>query len=441
MDRKWLRTALIVLTLAIMQFTYWGEKIPLERGAGWDGQQYREEVQDVVHMLLDGRIDAYHMHRILPFVFSHGLLGCVGLPPTEGNAMTVTIVANLFIVFCSMMLFFRIADTQRWSRSTEVIGFSSVFFTVGVLKIWGYYPFLTDEMALFLALLSCFHYLTNQRKGLIADGVLGMLVWPMISLVVLVLVIFPMPASSQAPNDQTTKQPNDQAASHLLRLLFALWYPLLFAAFVVYKMRVHPGMPFAEMFALRPSQGMRLAMVAVAATAVFFYLATRWITLDVSYLFKQLTDRRNLLRIVAGCATFVVVYKVVELHSAPAMFSVGEELAQMAQLPASDILVFLEAPFLYWGPFFLLLMASWPSVCRAACREGSLGLLITVLMSLAFLVDIETRKHISFFPFLLVLALNHVDGLRLRSWVAPVFAVLSLLMSALFQRPRHAGGT
>ena len=62
-DRKWLRTALIVLTLAIMQFTYWGEKIPLERGAGWDGQQYREEVQDVVHMLLDGHIDAYHMHR------------------------------------------------------------------------------------------------------------------------------------------------------------------------------------------------------------------------------------------------------------------------------------------------------------------------------------------------------------------------------------------
>ena len=436
---KWWRYVLVALTVIIMQTTYWGEIIPLEEGAGWDGQQYRELVLHVDRMFVEGQIDAYHTHRILPFVLSHTVLRLSGLPPTAENAMTVTIVMNQIVVLLCMLAFFRIADRQRWRWQTELMAFSSTFFTVAVLKLWGYYPFLTDELALLLSLLSCHHYYAGKRAWLFVDGLLAMLTWPMLSLVVLLLLLFPMPVAGQGKTESNDCQTQNRYWQRLMQVAFTLWYPLLFILFVLYKHHVHPGIAFSDMFTLRPSPGLVVSVVAVLATAAFYFVATRWLTFDVSHLRKVLFNWKRLFIVVLAAVAFGLVYKLMEWKSAPGVFSVEQEFGQMAQLPASDILILLESPFIYWGPFFILLIVCWPSVSRQVCRNETVGMLFVVLLGLAFLVDIETRKHISFFPFLLVMVMNCVDNLRLRRWVAPAFAVMSLMMSAWWLKINVAG--
>lgn len=420
----WRRIALVLLTLCLMQVTYWGEKIPLQDGAGWDGQLYREFVMHFDTMLINAEIDAYHMHRILPFAISHLAMHLSGLPSTPANAMTVSIVMNQLVVILCMLVLFRIADRRQWRAETELIAFSSIFFSVSVLKMWGYYPFLTDPLTLLLSLLACLHYVERKHWWLFVDGLLAMLTWPMLSLVVLLLLMFPMPVASA---DQYIQEP-----CPVFRRLMAAYYPLMFLLFVVYKQHTHPGIAFSEMFTMRPMSGIVLTVVAVLTTGAFYWLVTRWITPNWRHLLRLLLQRKSLLRIVIAFVAFVAVYKLMEWNSAPARFSVAQQFGQMAQLPASDWLIFLESPFVYLGPFFLLIVSLWPSVCRRVSHNETIGLLFVVLLALLFVVDIETRKHLSFFPFLLLLVMDNLNEMHLRRWVAPLFAVCSLFMSAFW---------
>lgn len=426
--RLTLRCMLVLVSFLIMTTTYWGEKIPLKGGAGWDGEQYRELVLHVDEMFFQGEIDAYHMHRVLPFVVSHVALRLTGLPTTAANAMAVTIVVNQLVLLLAMLVFFRLSSLRQWRLPTELMAFAAAFWNVAVLKVFGYYPFLTDELALLLSLLAVCHYFSAKRLWLLADGLLAMLTWPALSVLVFLLLVFP------APLEAHRARSGGLPAGQWLRWVGVVFYPLLFLAFIYYKVRVHGDISFAEMFTLRPARSALWAAVATAVVPMFYWWALRPLS-AVRLSLGQMPWRR----VVLGTAVFVILYKLTEWGSGVSGFTMAQELGQIAQLPASDVLVFLETPFIYWGPFFLLLLCLWPMWLRRVAGQESMGYLLTAVFFIFFLVDIETRKHVMFFPFLLVPLMDEVDRLQLRRWVSGVFVALSLLMAAWWYPWNQAG--
>lgn len=411
------RGLLLAVTFLIMLHTYWGEKIPLKAGAGWDGVQYRELVLHFDRMYLNGEVDAYHMHRILPFALSHGVLRCTGLPFTAENAMLVTVVVNQVVLLLTMLVFFRISSLRRWSVATELIGFAAAFWNVAVLKVFGYYPFLTDELALLLSFLAAYHYFSRQYGWLLVDGLLAMITWPALSLVVWLLLVFPQKASAE--------QASDFSVGRWLRWAGVICFPPIFLAFIYYKVRVHEGISFADMFTLRPPLNIWWTLLAVAVVPVFY-----WFALKPLQSLRLSLSGKSLLRICVGALIFILLYQLTAYGSMNTGFTPAKELAQMAQLPASDVLIFLETPFIYWGPFALLLIWNWPTICRKTLKEESTGLVLVLFFFLFFLLDIETRKHVMFFPFLLVLLM---DVVKQQSWSSKgmwLFVGTSLLMAA-----------
>ena len=228
------RLLLLTILFVIVWVNSHGESVAINGGIGWDGMIYRDIVCHLEEKYFTGGFNSYHMHRVLPFVIIHYTMKWMGLAMTDSNILVVAKWLNIVTLSMSVLCFYRLSHLFRWKGTTETMAFASVFFTYPVLKYMGYYPLLTDTMALFLSFLaaSCYfdYGLKHRALWLTLLGIVSMMVWPVLSLIVLLLLALPSHEGKATCSNQS-----DGSSDFLtlaLRWAYALWVPLAFAAYV-----------------------------------------------------------------------------------------------------------------------------------------------------------------------------------------------------------------
>ncbi len=451
------RVILVLLLAVIVAMNYFGEIVAMNDGAGWDGVIYRDIVLHIEDDFFTGGINKYHMHRFLPFAIVHFVLKWTGLGFDPIYIYKVCAATNIVWLAVSVFYFFRLSRLMRWQGPTETIGFACIFFNFHVLKYMGYYPLLTDMMALMLSCMATFYAFRRQRSEGLGDtlrlvgvGVVSLMVWPVLSLVVLAVVSLPglrgdgrcdtatnwtlgsLSRSSEAGRGFEAERGSaawERRWWLCCRWAMVLWSPLFFMAYVFFRIHYRGVDTFRGLFVMRPAANIVVLLLAAVVWMVFVWRALKPLTISWKPVFENILKKKNMLRLLSSFLVFVLLYKAVELFGGPSEFSFYYQLVQMSQFPLTDILIFIETHALYLGLFFVLIVLCWRDICQQTIVRYGLPFYALLLMTLFFVADIETRKLTAFFPFLLVLLMGVIDEKKLRRWVAWAFVAVQIAVS------------
>lgn len=425
----WHRYVLVAILLLIVMMNYFGEYCAMCDGYGWDGcSYYRGIVVNGWDEYLSGCISDYHTHRMLPFLVTNGIMRLFALPFTPGKVMLVSSLQNVAMLFASVALFFGVARHLRLSPAVETMAFAFAFFNFHVLKFMGYCPVMTDMPTFFLLWLSAYSFLSGRRWLLVVSGVLGMVVFPLLSLVCLILAFARGKVFYDTGNTASAGCRINRLINTAMCASYSLWLPVAFAMYIFFRLTVRHAGNFHEVFITRAPINVFLAVVAMAAYIVFYWRASRCLQVNWTKTFCKSFDRRAVMRGVLAAAAFVALYKLPTLYGFAGPFNLPNELAQICQFPATDTLIFIETHFLYLGLGFAAMIVCWHDVCRIA-KDWGVGYYLTAMMSLFFMADIETRKVVCFYIFMLLPLLSALNSRAVGMRVAVSVSAVQALMS------------
>ena len=122
------RAVLIVVFSLILIFSLLGEKVAINNGIGWDGMNYLRTIQSFTDLITTHGYDQYAIQRIMPWGLVNIIFRCVDIDTTPENALRAAGLINVFVLFLSVLYFFKISTLKKWKISTEIVAFSSLFF-------------------------------------------------------------------------------------------------------------------------------------------------------------------------------------------------------------------------------------------------------------------------------------------------------------------------
>ncbi len=424
------RLLLIGILLVILVFSFTGEKLPYNNGLGWDGEDYFDILQNFSTLYFNHGINAYHIQRVLPFAIIHYVYLLFDIEITSQSAIIGFCILNFICVLLTVFFFFKISKKCNWNPKTETIAFAICFFNVPVLKIFGYYPLLTDCPAYLLSYMAIYYYLTQNRFMEIIVGIMAMITFPILALVVWILAFFPREEVQKMQSDDNYSK----ILSYIVRATFTLWLPLLFIVVSAVMLNKHPDLPFLEWFNHRHPFNYVHACICILATAIFFFYASKVFNLNWKGIIATFFMKRYLFIILCSFLGFVFVYIASKYYGGENSFSALGQIVAMQEYPASDVLVVIETPFLFLGLFVILIILLWRDYIEEVCKNYGIGFLLVVMLGLIFITEIETRKLISFYPVFMIPMMGVIEKKKIKGWVPLVFVAISLVMSFFWWR-------
>ena len=182
----------IIATLGISSI-FWGEKIPINGGFGWDGQIYGTVAQQMdVHAL-----DTYYFHRILPSTIVHYALILLRQPLDNHTIILAFSLLNLAMLLLSCVLYRFIAKELLLGNAGFWFGFAAIFVNYPCAKVFWYYPVQTDTTALALSLALLLFYLKKQPFLVFSVALLGAFTFPTLIYAGTFLLVFPPQAIAE----------------------------------------------------------------------------------------------------------------------------------------------------------------------------------------------------------------------------------------------------
>jgi hypothetical protein len=182
-----LRNTIVVSIIGILFFNiFFGEKIPVNNGKGWDGNYYYELSHELsVQQFFDGKtIGDYYIHRIAPWLFINVIEKFVCFFFVQSDCLVTTYQIAEIVLFLNLViavfLIIRIAHILNFRSVQTTLSIVLLLCNASILKISGYYIFLTEYYALTLMLCSIYFYL---KKSIIALSLCTLVLnftWPVL---------------------------------------------------------------------------------------------------------------------------------------------------------------------------------------------------------------------------------------------------------------------
>ena len=181
---------LITLLFALFFLSLFGEKIPYNDGAGFDGTFYREVFRNFSNDFFSIGYDSFRIQRIFPFCAMNLVYGALNIPLDNIHMLWGMGILHVLNLILQVVFFFKLAHLRSWKTSTTAILFSIFFFNYYVLKNCGYELFQTDAFAITIALVSYYLLLRDKIGWSFAVSLLGLFTWPTITTINLLLILF-----------------------------------------------------------------------------------------------------------------------------------------------------------------------------------------------------------------------------------------------------------
>ena len=359
------------------------------------------------------------MTRILPFVMNHYILSLLNIEITIQSALICAKVLNFLYLALLVYYFFKMSDRLKWNRYTELMAFSFCFLNFPVLKNFGYYPLSCDCPALLLSYMGLYFYISRNNWGMACVAFLSLLTWPITCVIIFILALF--------PRDKVVVS-GPSIVSRCIKSLFVLFVPICyFAPIALIKLGYSEYDVY--MFTRYPINNV-LFYCAIVATMFFYAISMKLVDVNWVQIYRSIFSKSFIQKIVLFLLLFVILFKgISNLGGEGSPLSLLGQFNMMIRYPASDVLIFLETPFLYLGIFFLLIILLWGRIVDHVREEYGIGYYFVLLLALFFLMEIETRKLTSFYPIMLIPLMDVIQKMRLKSPLVYTIPVLCLICS------------
>ena len=412
---------LITLLFALFFLSLFGEKIPYNDGAGFDGTFYREVFRNFSNDFFSIGYDSFRIQRIFPFCAMNLVYGALNIPLDNIHMLWGMGILHVLNLILQVVFFFKLARLRNWKTSTTAILFSIFFFNYYVLKNCGYELFQTDAFAITIALVSYYLLLRDKIGWSFAVSLLGLFTWPTITTVNLLLILF-------TQNLQPIPEENR-------------WGKILY--------RITPAA-----YALAATGIIALLIVLHKQDALVQFLQ---VDVNAGLLIGSLVAAIGLLWILCKKASFPFFYTPAQFYS---VFSL--KTAILLVLPIIAIKVFIgfhtnEEVFFNGRVFLfqtLIRPLKYPAITIAG-HVAYLGILLPLILlqfrrfskdfvsispghALAFLgflflaIDSEARHIVTFLPIILIPLGSVLDSLDLAPRKAAILVILQLILSHFY---------
>lgn len=377
-------------------------RIPVAGGAGWDGAVYLHYVQAIATgSSVD--LNPYRLSRIPGFlpamIAAYGGMRGESLLQFQ-SIINVLLLAGSAGLFLHLLMGWGLSARVAW-LATACLGLSWPWLIMPV-----FYPMLSDHLALVVAVLALWSW-DRHRTGQLALLALAS-VWIMPGLFLVPLLLASVPKNPCHPGAlPATLSP---AIGRVLKVLIAL--PLLAVGYMSLRIEdaaiiAHPGGAGMGWLSLKYFS---LACLLLSV-AVVWYVWSRLLT--GRQFWSRLSLRGMAWAALATAGSFALLVLMADWdrgYRGPPLFHYL--LVQSLAAPAKP----LVAHFLYFGPVFLLAIASVVRWAHAACEKAETHLYGLAVVIIAFLplllLGSESRQWIALFPLCVAWLAMHLRSER-----------------------------
>lgn len=417
---KFAATLWAVLCLAIIGYYILGEKIPVNNGFGYDGEDYASYAERFAEFRFP-KVDPYRIHRILPSAICGVTLRGLSVAPSPQAIISSFVMLSCASLVGSFYALAGICSSLKFSNRQSIACFIGVFLSYGALKFPSFYPVLTDFAATCLSLLAIHWWLRRRDLGVFLVTVLGAFTWPTLLLQGCVLLIFPPRVGLAIPRFVL------RPAGLMGTVVLVTWFA--YQTYQIYFLRSYQPTVL---------DGVRFSLVGVSAA--FAYLALNmWTALSCARNEPlapgvPMQDVRNVLLSTGVRLGFAAVL-FISIGYVCHRLSVGTPSVQ-TQSFLRDILIFgSRRPFifvisntLFLGPFWLLLLISLRDFWRGSVALGA-GAVILSGIAVLLALHSESRMLSPLWPLVVVILVSAVDRKWTESKTLTGFVISGLAVS------------
>jgi hypothetical protein len=168
-----------IILIILLSTIFFGEKIPINNGAGWDGNLYFNFAHNFhLSQFFSGNdISPYYIHRIFPWL----LINIINKIINNHDVYITFIIAKIFMfstILIALIYTSKIARVLNFTKSQTKYLFIFLFINTCILKFPSYYIFLTEYYALTLIIISIYFYITKSFYKLLLATIFLNFTWP-----------------------------------------------------------------------------------------------------------------------------------------------------------------------------------------------------------------------------------------------------------------------
>jgi hypothetical protein len=422
--------AALVAVLAIVTALF-GERIGINGGQGWDGEQYVRWVAHFKIHLVERGTDAYHAQRVLPSGILHLVMRALGIRGTVTQMIDLFYWFDAVMLVIAAVLWSHLGEVMRWRPISVWVGFAGMFGSFALARHALYDPALTDCAAFALGMAIAWAYLARRPVVLWLCTGLAMFTWPGLVPVGAACLLMPrLDTAVPLPPPRTTRWVKLACAG----LALALTTAFLLAS------RYYLAHPDGALGIPKFAAWVRRDWLVITVPLVFALLALGWYTvLDQPPLWNARaylgTVRPRATAIAAGGLAALFVARHVWMHAVVTQLDGPTLSSFLCQQTLESLRGPLWGPVhhvVYMGPLVALAIVHWRRVVAIAGAWGH-GAVAAFAMLVMFGAASESRQWIHLLPFLAAAVVAATD----ERWTvrrALVFVAVVLVWSKLWFR-------
>jgi len=459
-----------VMVVAVLAYglgaIVFGEVLSVNNGFGWDGMIYAAAAKDFPGQVLGGKLDRYHLQRVLPSGVVHYGLRLLGLSPADDlHILRGFHVYNLLLLVVGVYAWNGIAVRLGLGPRGTWLGFAAVYANFAVMKMSFYSPVLTDTTALAAGMLLLFGYLAGRTWLVWLTGLLGAFAWPLVLPMALVMLLLPRPEGRGAgdergemgdrgretgdggrgpnlgppPASSVGRAPAASLQSRPLAWRWCLAAALPIGAAAMWRVygagqKIDGAGPIWY-HAVPVAAGLVVLYLAAAMRGILEYNSLRMLQ-PLALRLPLSAFRfpwRAVLAAAALLAAAVGVQRLVLVPGSMPGYSLKQFLTTTLVASVAKPGVFLVAHAVYFGPIVLLAVSFWPRVVAGIRRNGP-ALLVLAAAAAVLGITSESRQLLSFLPLVAAFAVLAREDVRLPWWHDGLFVCVGLLSSKCWLR-------
>lgn len=356
---------------------FFGERITVNDGLGWDGRIYYFISADFIEYARGRVFDSYYVQRVVPSLIVRAIHWTTCTEHSYRLTGTMFGLLNLVSMLGGTLLLVSALRDVVWRWRWMAALFALVSF--GGLRHPFYYPMLTDAFSFLLGATMLWAFLREKRGLLLMVTLFGAFTTP-----ILLLMAFPLLAFQRKVflvNEETT---SDRAMFGLMMTAIAL-LALIGPAF----------RGTVQFEAFQPSG----TMVLLALPFLLAYVGLLWWNMGIAGRLRasfSSIDRSGMLM----WGTVLISVAVCAVWAKPAAFRFMDFGIGVISNGLVHPAIFALSHIVYLGPAFLLILL-FPFRLKDAVANLPLPLFWTVMSVFMLMVNSESRTLMAGLPFIL----------------------------------------
>lgn len=420
LDKKILNISILLLTIYSIGYYFFGERIPVYNGFGWDGTLYAAYAQSFWGVLHHTN-DIYHINRILPSFVIYCFLKLLHL-----NAKSPIIIVDAFIIFNSLLFiltayfWFKLCNFKKFTVATYWLGFISLFVNYLYLKHNFYDSVLTDTAAIFLGMLTLYFYVQKKYWCLALTMIPAYFTWPISIVLLAPLLLY--------TNSISIAQPFS-----LSEYIGSIFITTVFIAICIYLTYILGN---TKIVSNSVYIYYRLLPLSILLAAIFIYIVFLHSRLFISLKNLFIINYQNLIYLIITSVICLLIYTWLKHHmphyaTDKSFFTIADLLSVCVLSAIAKPGLFFIAHLAFLGPVVILIMFYLKDIMRTSLQD-SFGMMLFIIGTAVLALNSQTRQIDFNYPFMIYLVCLIMDKKLITNQSLIIYLIAGLIISKVY---------